>query len=61
MRPGELNVRKGDMLIIHGNHWDGYLLASHSKGDNPRNSGFVPAFKIECIVRTHNISSKILW
>ena len=46
------------MLIIHGNHWDEYLLAFHSKGDNPSTSGLVPAFKIEYIVRTHNIPSE---
>ena len=54
-RPNELNVREGDILKTYGNHWDGHVLGSFLKGQ----SGLVPAFKIENIVKSHNYSSRI--
>ncbi|XP_012276842.1 alpha-(1,6)-fucosyltransferase [Orussus abietinus] len=43
-RPGELELKVGDLIEVYGNHWDGY-----SKGRNTRTNmaGLFPSFKVK--------------
>ena len=42
-RPGEMDLKIGDIVGVAGNHWDGY-----SKGKNIRSNqiGLYPSFKV---------------
>ena len=57
IRQNEINATQGDVVRFLGNHWDGYVQVNNPKS---KQTGLIPAFKIERIFKTHNYSSKII-
>ena len=46
---GEIELKKGDMIGLAGNHWDGF-----SKGKNHRTNeiGIFPSYKVKDVIRS---------
>ena len=55
-RKNEVDVNKGQAVIILENHWDGYL---NIQNLNRTMAGLVPAFTIERLFDVYNYSSKV--
>ena len=56
IRPNEINVKQGDVVKFLRNNWDGYVNVTNPK---KKQTGLIPAFKLDRIFKIYNYSSKL--
>ena len=55
-RSNEIELKQGDIIQLHGNHWDGFSLGAFS---SKHKKGVYPSYKVQSLIRTFKRSSKV--